>query len=119
MSDEPNPTVRCHFQVRARAGDGQFHYEAISLYNPRGDGYLHTPHPPAVGDHIHLWDVATKRGGNHRVIARAWLHSSYGSTNWPHGRDAPIVGPILDLIVEAADGPLSSESPTGEDADYA
>lgn len=107
----------CSFSIRTPAGDGQFHYERINLGSWHGDGKLHTPYPPQVGDLIHLWDTIKRKGGTYEVVARQWLHSSYGSTNWPVLEQQPTVGPLLDFIVQPAEGVFRDEAPQPDDED--
>lgn len=105
--------VRCHFYLRERVKDGQFFYSSVLLQGPKGDGCLHTFHPPAVGDLIYLWDKLQKGPGSVRVLARSWLHASWGSTHWPHGAAFPTDVPLLDIIVEREDGPFVDEASPG------
>ncbi|MET9086136.1 hypothetical protein ABZX77_30395 [Streptomyces sp. NPDC004237] len=95
--------VVCSFYIRVPVGDGQFYYDHVNVGSPHGDGKLHTPNPPQAGDLIHLWDTVRQQGGTYEVLARKWLHSSYGSFNWPVLELQPTVGPLLDLIVEPAE----------------
>lgn len=101
--------VRCTFYIRTPAPlPGEYYYERVDLAT-RHNGELHTPHPPDVGDLIHLWDTVTNRGGTHKVIARRWLHSAYQSANWPAEAAEPLVGAVLEVIVEPADGPFRDQ----------
>ena len=109
--------VVCSFYIRTPTDNGQFHYEPINVGSPHGDGKLHTPYPPHVGDLIHPWDPFKKAGGTFEVLARQWLHSSYGSTNWPPLEPQPIVGPLLELIVETAEGVFRDQTPQPNDED--
>ncbi|MFJ8153931.1 hypothetical protein [Streptomyces sp. NPDC094468] len=95
--------VACSFYVRTPVGADQFYYDPINVASPHGDGKLHTLHPPLPGDLIHLWDTVKNLGGTHEVLARRWLHSSYGSFNWPVLEPQPTVGPLLELIVVPAE----------------
>lgn len=95
---------QCSFYVRSPVESGGYYYDHVSVGGYQADGCLWTSHPPQVGDIIHLWDQNTKSGGQYRVIERAWMHSSYGSANWPYGQAEPTGGPMLDVIVEAAEG---------------
>ncbi len=106
----PSAVVLCRFYVRSPAGDGQFRYESVEVGNRAGDGRLPTPHPPLPGDLVFLWDTTEKKGGQFRVIERAWSHASWGSVNWPHSETMPVHGPSLDIIVEAADGLFRDEA---------
>ncbi len=101
---------RCQFYERVQV-EGGYRYDMINLNGPAGYGRLVTPHPPATGDLISLWDAHEKRGGAFRVLERAWHHSSYGSTDWPYGSPASKEGPLLDIVVEAAEGPFVGEVP--------
>ena len=107
--------VVCSFYIRTPAEEGQFHYDHVNISSPHHDGKLHTPHPPQVGDLIHLWDFVKKQGGTYEVLSRQWLHSSYGSMNWPVLEQQPTVGPLLELIVEAAEGVFRDQAPLPED----
>ena len=113
MDDLVHAAPRCQFYERVKV-EGGYRYNMISINGPGGYGRFVTPHPPAVGDLISLWDAHEKRGGVFRVVDRAWLHSSYGSTDWPYGSPASKEGPLLDVVVEAAEGPFVDEVP-GED----
>ncbi|MFE2469742.1 hypothetical protein [Streptomyces mirabilis] len=90
----------CSYYIRTPADGGQFYYDRVNVSSPHHDGKMHTPYPPSTGDLIHLWDTVAKKGGTFTVLARQWMHSSYGSTNWPLLEQQPTVGPLLELIVE-------------------
>jgi len=107
--------VVCSFYIRTPAGDSQFQYESVNIGSPHGDGKMHTPYPPAVGDLIHLRDTIKQSGGTYEVIIRQWLHSSYGSTNWPVLEQQPTVGPLLELLVEPAEGVFRDQAPRPDD----
>ncbi|MFD1656974.1 hypothetical protein ACFSL4_01670 [Streptomyces caeni] len=109
--------VVCSFYIRTPAGDSQFHYDPVNISSPHHDSKMHTPYPPQVGDLIHLWDFVKKQGGTYQVIARQWLHSSYGSTNWPVLEQQPTVGPLLELIVESAEGVFREQALRPDDED--
>jgi hypothetical protein len=111
------PPVVCSFYIRTPAQNGQFYYDHVNVSSPHGDGKLHTPDTPQVGDVIHLWDFVKKKGGMYEVIARQWLHSSYGSTNWPVLEQQPIVGTALELVVVPAEGILRNQVLRPEDED--
>ncbi|MFE2164903.1 hypothetical protein ACFXB3_07485 [Streptomyces sp. NPDC059447] len=108
------PLPRVSFYERT-AIQGGYRYRKISINNRHGDTHLHTLHPPVVGDLIQLWDATERRGGMYQVVARQWLHSSYGSMDWPHGESSPNVGPLLDIVVEAAEGAFRDEAPSEEE----
>lgn len=95
--------VTCSFYIRTPAENGQFYYDPVNVGSPHADGNLHTPNVPQVGDLLHLWDRSKKQGGKYEVIARQWLHSSYGSTNWPVLEPQPTVGTALELVVVPAE----------------
>jgi hypothetical protein len=107
------PLPRTSFHERIPV-EGGYRYRKISINNRQGDTCLHTPHPPAVGDLIQLWDATERRGGMYQVVARQWLHSSYGSMDWPTGQSDSSVGPLLDIVVEAAEGVFRDEAPSEE-----
>jgi hypothetical protein len=94
-----------------------FDYESLYVDGFANDGHLHTPYPPAVGDTIGLHARNLDLDGVFRVIARDWTPVQYGSANWPHGQQRPKAGPILQLIVELAEGPFQNEAPRPVDAD--
>lgn len=96
---------RCSFVLRTPVEHG-YTYTTISLVP---SGRLHTHHPPAVGDLISLHD-GTLGDGMYRVIERCWLYPVFGSSAWPCGKNEPTYGPLLDIIVETADGPLRDEA---------
>lgn len=108
--------ISCSFYIRM-AVDGGYRYEPVSIASPQGDGALRTEHAPAIGDRIHLWDSTRNSGGEYVVLARSWLHSSYGSTNWPYAERNPHTGPRLDIIVEPASGVFEDEVSDGDDAE--
>lgn len=107
MADRSTPP-RCSFYERTPV-EGGYRYDKISLTNPRGDTYLETDQPPLVGDLIFLSDAVSERRGQYQVVERSWLHSSWGSTDWPYGEPASTTGPLLDIVVEAAMGPFADE----------
>lgn len=94
---------RCGFYERTPV-EGGWRYELINIAVRSEAGRLPTNHPPAVGDLVHLWDARWKRGGSYRVVERAWSYPAYGSTDWPSGTPTAKEGPLLDVIVEAAEG---------------
>jgi hypothetical protein len=111
---DPTPSPRTSFHERIPA-EGGYRYRRISINNRQGDTYLRTPHPPLMGDLIQLWDATEGRGGVYQVVARQWLHSSYGSPDWPHGQATSSVGPLLDIVVEAAEGAFRDEAPSEDE----
>lgn len=112
--------VDCMFYVRELVSEEPtYRYRLVSHHSPRGDGRLRTDHPPIVGDFVFLYDKQAQVSGGFTVIARSWSRSSYGSINWPVGKDAPVVPDLLDIVCEAAVGPFVSEAdePEGDDAE--
>lgn len=103
---------RCSFYVRYPEDEG-WRYEAVFMSTPTN--YLVTDHPPSVGDHIHLRGQTEETKGQFVVVARSWLHSAWGSTNWPYGEDESTVGPMLDIIVEPSKGVFVNEVIRDED----
>jgi len=111
--------VRCSFYIRTpvdtEKGSGRgFYYDSVNISDPHGSR-LRTANPPELGDVIALWDYITKTGGAFQVIDRMWLHSSYGSDNWPYAQDMPSSGPLLDIIVVAHEGPFRNQVSRNED----
>lgn len=109
--------ARCRFYVRTVVSEDPlaYRYDAIRLRGWNDDGCLHTQHPPMIGDQIYLIDDATKAGGEYRVMERSWTPSNYGSADWPSGKPAPKVGPLLHLIVERTEGLFRHETPEGDE----
>lgn len=106
-------SVRCSFYERVSVAGGGWHYDRIALRGPNGGDYLVTPWPPVVGDCLFLSD--DQRSGLFQVIERQWMHPSWGSTNWPYDKPEPLVGPMLDCIVEPHDGLFVDEVVRPED----
>jgi hypothetical protein len=110
---------RVRFAIRYPAGDDTWRYEPVDVGNPGGQGFTALEYPPATGDLISLWDRSRharglpplEGGPGFRVLDRSWHHSSYGSMDWPYGEQVPRSGPLLDIIVEPADGPYRDEAP--------
>ncbi|MBD3004815.1 hypothetical protein [Streptomyces sp. 5-10] len=103
--------VICSFYVRTPSEDGKYHYDRLSVKGRHGDGNLHTFHPPHTGESISLRDeFGNFNTTGFRVIHRDWLHSSYGSVNWPYMYEGPKEGPRLNVIVEPFEGPFENES---------
>lgn len=93
---------RCSFYVRYPEGEG-WRYESVVMNTPTS--YLVTENPPAIGDLIFLSGKGQDDiQGYFEVVGRSWLHSSWGSVNWPYGKPESQVGPMLDLIVEPSPG---------------
>lgn len=113
MSDSSGAAPRCQFYERVQV-EGGYRYDRIGIKGPDGFGRFVTPYPPAAGDLISLlgrWNAGEERGGTFRVVERLWLHTGYGAAAWPHGSAASQEGPLLDVIVEAAEGPFVDEVP--------
>lgn len=109
-----NAAPQCSFYVRTQVTADPPTYRYDALYVRGGEygqsGYLVTPYPPAVGDTISLTDEVGDRSGSYRVVDRSWIHSGYGSANWPLGAKWPQVGPILTVIVVPFVGPFRDEA---------
>lgn len=104
---------RCMFAVRVPAGDGKFWYQRIDIASPSASVGIEMAYPPAVGDLITLWDrrgPQPEGGPIFRVTDRLWSHASWGSANWPYGKNEPSEGPMVDIIVEPAEGPYRDET---------
>lgn len=103
---------RVRFHVRFPAGDYRWRYEPVSIRNPEGAGFVPLEYPPAAGDLISLWDEGDEElRGTFRVLERMWAHSERGSADWPYGEREPRSGPLLEIVVEPADGPCRDEAP--------
>jgi hypothetical protein len=102
---------RCMFSVRYPAGDGRWWYQRMSIASPGGAGSIGME-PPLIGDLISLWDTHTQPEGGpvFRVIDRCWGHASWGSVTWPYGESEPQEGPLVDIILEPAQGPYPDET---------
>jgi hypothetical protein len=110
--------VRCSFHLRtpSETHPGLFNYDQIAINSRNHDGKLHTDHPPLIGDSIYLHDLSGRiQGGLFKVIDRNWLHSSYGSVDWPITQPQPSSGPLLEILVERSEGFFQDEAPTDED----
>jgi hypothetical protein len=90
----------------------------VVIASPGGSAFVPFEYPPAVGDLISLWDsdlhnrgLPQPEGGPvFRVIDRQWGHVSWGSAMWPYGKNEPIEGPLVDIIVEPAKGAYRDET---------
>jgi hypothetical protein len=105
---------RCKFAVRYPAGDGKWRYQSVIVAGYDSSAFAPMRYPPAPGDLISLWDQFRGRlegGPVFQVVARMWMHSSYGSADWPYGKPEPQSGPLLDIIVEPAEGAYRDETP--------
>jgi hypothetical protein len=40
-----------------------------------------------------------------------WSYAAFGSVVWPYGKSEPAEGPMLDIIVEPAEGVYRDEAP--------
>jgi hypothetical protein len=107
--------VVCHFYIRTLAGDNNCRYWRYTLVGqdaPPGDAWV-TWWPPAAGDLVTLFGhggEALPGGPAFRVLERSWSHPAHGSVNWPPGKDEPDRGPILDIVVAAAEGLFRDET---------
>lgn len=103
----------CSFHLREDAGmhrEGmKYKYTSLHLTNAQHDGYLYTLYPPVVGDTILLIDNTQDIHGTFEIIARDFSHSSYGSANWPYGKQHSDVGPHLTYIVVRSTGVFRDE----------
>lgn len=99
-------SVRCLFHVRRPVGE-KFRYDPLAL-SSEPSGYL-TAHPPLIGDLIHLFDTERRTAGTYLVVERAWSEISYGSMAWPANSSAPTAPPILDVILDVAEGPFVND----------
>lgn len=82
--------------------DGGHRYEHVDGNGEHGYD-LRLPEAPAVGDFVSL------PGGSFRVVARAWLPTHYGSTNWPYGKAEPEHLTMMSVILERAEGLFADE----------
>lgn len=108
--------VLCTFYKRVPT-EGGFFYDQIHISSGRGDTHLLTAHPPIPGDLISLTDQITKEYGLYRVLFRDWLHSSWGSMNFPYDAFRPNNPPYLQIIVEEATGLFIDQVLRPEDED--
>ena len=110
MSDT---SLRVKFAVRYPAGDGKWRYVSVMIPSYEGSGsYAPLEQLPAVGDLVYLYDMDTNGPrGIFRVLDRAFMWSSYGSVDWPHGEPRPRSGPLVDIIVEPSEGAYRDETP--------
>lgn len=104
--------TRCHFYVRHRV-DGGYHYASFDPGTPESP-FIPLSTAPQVGDLVWLYDRATKAGTTHQVLERSWQYPEYGSRNWPHGAPGPTVGPMVEIIVEPAEGLFRNEVPEAQ-----
>lgn len=108
--------VECRFVERSVALGG-FYYDQIYVKGPDGAGRLRVSHPPQTGDLVFLADALNdSRTGTYRVVARSWMHSTFGSFNWPYGKNRQQVPPEIELLVEKAEGWYADEIVRPEDA---
>jgi hypothetical protein len=108
-----NTYPRCRFMARYPAGGGKWLFRHIDMLTPEGGGRPLLEHPPAPGDLIALQGAARDEPGGpvFRVIDRMWVHPAYGSGSWPFGSPVPQQGPMLEIIVEPAEGLYADETP--------
>ncbi|AXK88846.1 hypothetical protein SAMN05421776_105371 [Nocardia farcinica] len=111
MVIEHPPAVCCAFFLRVPVEEvpGRYRYIRLHVESWREDGYLETPHPPAVGDRIALTDQLAGIDGVFVVLRREWFHTAYESPMWPAGTGAPKRGPLLEIVVEAATSELLAD----------
>lgn len=91
--------MRCWFYER-RAVAGGWQYTRLDL-GQHPDWA--TPHPPVIGD------LVSTSAGLFRVAERMWMYPQQGSMDWPHGEDRPLQGPIVQYVMDAAEGPFVDE----------
>jgi len=106
---------QCWFSVRTPVDGGLFRYDR--RYTEAGgdrDGCVPFLIPPSTGDLVLLWNADDRSCATYRVVERDWSYAAYGSGAWPYGERTPLVGPILQIIVEAAEGPFRDEAPSEE-----
>ena len=100
------------FAIRYPAGDGTWRYVSVVQSTYVSTAFPPLQHVPAVGDLVSLYDQSNEEArGIFRVLERMWMYSSYGSADWPYGQREPSTGPLVDVIVEPADGPYRDEAP--------
>jgi len=112
----PHPRVK--YAVRYPAGDGRYRYQSVEMASPGGSTFVPLEHLPAVGDTVSRWDSQLHRqnlpqpegGPVFAVVARHWGYVSWGSATWPYGEREPREGPLVDIIVEPAEGPYAHET---------
>lgn len=119
MADTPPLEVRCSFYRRTKVSDTptyQYDHITVDGYDP-GAHYL--THPPLVGDSVYLNHRPSPGDedltGGYVVIARSWTFTEYGSADWPRGEQYPNEEPLMDVIVEAGEGPFIGQ--IGDDDD--
>lgn len=106
-----SPDPQCLFTVRIPAGNGKWWYQRITVRSPIGGNFIPMAHVPDIGDTVTLHSERPVTGGPaFRVVSRNWSPAAWGSVNWPLPADAPIAGPIVDIIVEPADSPYADET---------
>lgn len=108
--------ARVTFSVRRPTPDNHWDYQRISPDSPYGSGFVPMNFPPVVGDLIILQDAHREVEGGpvFQVIGRQWAHSNYGSPSWPHNAPEPREGPLLNIVVEPAEGIFRNERPENE-----
>lgn len=104
---------RCSFAVRYPAGNGKWRYQRVSVDSGPLAGYAPMTSPPIPGDLITLHGRPGSRpeeGPVFRVVERMFTYPSYGSGSWPYGKTKPEEGPLIDFIVEPAQGLYRDET---------
>lgn len=107
MGVEGFTTARMQLELREWTPKGYL-YSPVPVKSPDGRSIL-TTLAPAVGDLLE-WV-----GGTYEVVSRSWLFASYGSMNWPYGKEPARDGVVLRLIVERAMGPFRDPAPYVEE----
>jgi hypothetical protein len=109
MTDEA-AYVRCTFHARIPV-EGGHAYEPITPRGNSASGSWSTLHPPSIGDLVPLSPQLYK------VTDRIWRYAEHGSRDWPLVEPHAIKGPMLDLIVEPAQGPYHDQIVIPEEDD--
>lgn len=103
---------QCTFHVRTPVDNGLLRYDRrYTEASGDRDGYVPFLTPPSLGDLVLLWNPDDKSCETYRVVERDWSYAAHGSAAWPYSERTPTVGPILQIIVEAAEGPFRDEAP--------
>ena len=109
----------CMFYVKSQVTEkpATYRYEPLDV---RGGPFgassgLVTPHPPNVGDLVHLNEVEERRGGTYRVIDVARAYPTYRSQVWRIDNRWPHHGPMISIILVPAVGPFCDEADDVDD----
>jgi hypothetical protein len=114
VAKTPPLDATCWFYVRTPVpGKTTFRYEMVHQYTYGTDSW-NTVHVPAAGDLVSFRDDG--HTGVYRVLARDWMYPAYPSGSWPYSEKYPDHGPIVQIIVEQAEGLFIDQEPE-EDED--